>query len=125
VWGGDFSGGDETRLDAGWLEEIVKRHTLRTALIGIGLSLAFFLLAYFGRLGRLMIIPVLLLVICLPLLALGLVKQAARAARGPLHCPHCGASEREQPGFERLRVQSMSYDLVQCRNCGFEWTDNK
>ena len=126
MWPGQgLSGGDETRLDAGWLEDIVRRHTIRVALIGIGLSVAFFLLAYFTRQRRLMIIPVSLLAICLPLLALGLVKQAVRAGRGPLHCPRCGASEREVPGFERTHPQSVSYDVVRCKSCGMEWTDRK
>jgi hypothetical protein len=124
-WGGGFSGGDETRLDAGWLEEIVRRHTIRAALVGIALSVAFFLLAYFIGQRRLMICPVLLLAICLPLLVLGLVKQAVRGARGPLHCPRCGASEKELPGFERTHPQSVSYDVVRCKSCGVEWTDRK
>ena len=125
MWGGGFSGGDETRLDAGFLEDIVRKHTIRAALIGIALAGVFLLLAYFTRQPRLIVITMLLLAICLPLLALGLVKMAVRAARGPLHCPHCGGSEREYPGFERVRPQSVSYDLIRCRTCGFEWTDRK
>lgn len=129
MWGGGFDGGDfggETRLDAGFLEGIIKRHTIGAALVGIALSVGFFLLAYYlPALRRLVVVTVLLLVISLPLLVLGLVKKAVQTAQGPLRCPRCGASEREEPGFERVHPKSVSYDVVRCKSCEAEWIDRK
>ena len=116
---------DEVRLEAGFLEDIVKRHTIRAALVGIALSVGFLLLVYLTGQQRLMIITVLLLAISLPLLVLGLVKKAVQAAQGPLRCPRCGASEREQPGFERVHPKSVSYDTVRCKSCGVEWVERE
>ena len=133
MWGRGFFGGDDEdgasaeqrRADAAWLEEIVKRHTLRVALIGLVLAGGLFLLAYLTRQRRLMAITLLLLTISLPLLVWGLVKMAKQAAQGPLRCPHCGASEREKPGFARTHPKSVSYDVVRCQKCGMEWTDRR
>ena len=125
MWGGEMRDEEGVRLEAGFLEDIVKRHTIRAALVGIALSVGFLLLAYLTGQLRLIIMTVLLLAISLPLLVLGLVKKAVQAAQGPLRCPRCGASEREHPGFERVHPSLVSYDLVRCKSCGVEWVERE
>jgi hypothetical protein len=124
MWGmGSGSEDRGGRTDYGSLNDFFSEHPILAPVVGLVIAGGILALAYFLHNWRIAIGSVLLLVISVPLLIVGIVRLAIRRARGPIRCPKCGASEREAPGFTRLKLDWVSYKMVKCNHCGTEWVD--
>ena len=115
---------EHTRIDAGWLNRLLTKHPIRIPLIGITIALLVLAVCYFTGMWRFAIIAGLLLLVCVPLLVLGLVKKAFQSRKEPVRCPRCRTVETDSIRFSSWSPRGVSYDIITCPRCGLEWQEH-
>ena len=112
------------RMDTGWLNRILTKYPVRIPIIGIIVALLILTVCYFTGMWRLAIIAGLLMLICVPLLIVGLLRKAFQSPREPVRCPRCGTVETDSLRFNRWSPRGVSYEIITCRKCGLEWQEH-
>jgi len=124
MWGtGSGDSGRGGRFDTEFLEQLLGRHPVLVPVLGIIVGGAIILAAFLLNMWRIAAGGALFLIVCIPLLVIGLVRKARRARQGVRRCPRCGAAASDTPGFGRYKPDWVNYEIVTCKQCGAEWTE--
>lgn len=81
MWRGDPTNGGQNSLDTGFLNNLILKHPIKLPLIGVAIGVGCLAVAYFRRIWGPAVPGVFLLLICVPLLVVGVIRGAIELVR--------------------------------------------